>query len=330
MLSPALVFVLIFLLGAGCVGALLLVAFAPRLAARSAFHRRIERVAAAGPAMTPQADEGRLRKRSVEQTLREAEANNKIKGKKRAKPSLPVRLRQAGLSWSPKIYYLLSVAAGIVVFLPAWIALGGLPAAGLGISAGLLLPHWFLGFIRARRFKRFADEFPNALDVIVRGVKSGLPLADCLKIVATETQEPLRSEFKILVDDQALGVPLDEAMQRLPERVPLAEAKFFATVIAIQSRTGGSLSGALGNLSTMLRDRQKMRGKVIAMSGEAKASAAIIAAMPVVVAAMLSFTSPKYIALLFTTHTGKLVLAGCAVMMMMGVMIMRKMINFDM
>jgi tight adherence protein B len=329
MFSPTIDFALIFLLGACSVGTLLLVAVHPWLAARSAFHRRIEGVAAAGPGLTPLADDGRLRKRSVEQTLREAEANIKIKGKKRAKPSLPVRLRQAGLGWSPRTYYLVSVAAGIVAFLAAEIMLGGLVAAGLGISAGLLLPHWFLGFMRKRRFKRFADEFPNALDVIVRGVKAGLPLVDCLKIVAAEMQEPLKSEFKILLDDLRLGVPLDEAMQRLPERVPLAEANFFAIVIAIQSRTGGSLSGALGNLSTMLRDRQKMRGKVQALSGEVKASAAIIAAMPVAVAAILSVTSPKYIAVLFTTHTGKLVLAGCAVMMMMGVMIMRKMINFE-
>jgi tight adherence protein B len=329
MLSPTIDFALIFLLGACSVGMLLLVALHPWLAARSAFHRRIERVAAAGPGLTPQADDGRLRKRSVEQTLREADANFKIKGKKRAKPPLPARLRQAGLGWSPRTYYLVSVAAGIVVFLLAGIALGELAAAGLGISAGLLLPHWFLGFMRKRRFKRFADEFPNALDVIVRGVKAGLPLVDCLKIVAAEMQEPLKSEFKIVVDDQRLGVPLDEAMQRLPERVPLAEANFFAIVIAIQSRTGGSLSGALGNLSTMLRDRQKMRAKVMALSGEAKASAAIIASMPVAVAAILSVTSPKYIALLFTTHTGKLVLTGCALMMMIGVMIMRKMINFE-
>jgi hypothetical protein len=112
--------------------------------------------------------------------------------------------------------------------------------------------------------------------------------------------------------------------------VPLSETNFFAIVIAIQSRTGGSLSGALGNLSAVLRDRQKMRDKAKALAGEAKASAGIIAAMPVLVAAALSVTSPKYIALLFTTHTGKIVLTGCAVMMTMGVMIMRKMINFEM
>jgi tight adherence protein B len=188
----------------------------------------------------------------------------------------------------------------------------------------------FLGFMRNRRFKRITKEFPNALDVIVRGVKSGLPLVDCLKIVAAETQEPLKSEFKILVEDFTLGVPLDEAVQRLPERVPLSETNFFAIVIAIQSRTGGSLSGALGNLSAVLRDRKKMRDKAKALAGEAKASAGIIAAMPVLVAAALSVTSPKYIALLFTTHTGKIVLTGCAIMMTMGVMIMRKMINFEM
>ena len=329
-MSPTLVYSLIVLLGVGSAGALFLVALHPWLAARSAFHKRIERFAAVGPSLTPQGDSAdRLRKRSVEETLREVDANRKIQGKKRANPPLQVRLRQAGLRWSPQTYYILCVAMGIGVFLPAGIVLGGLAAAGIGISGGVLLPHFFLAFMRKRQFKRFSDEFPNALDVIVRGVKAGLPLPDCFRIVATETQQPLRSEFKILVDDQALGVPLDEAIQRLHERVPLPEVNFFAIVVAIQSRTGGSLSGALAGLSSTLRDRQRMRGKIKAMSGEAKASAGIIAGMPIAVAAMLSVTSPKYIALLFTTHTGKMVLVGCAVLMTSGVLLMRKMINFD-
>jgi Flp pilus assembly protein TadB len=150
-------------------------------------------------------------------------------------------------------------------------------------AGGLLLPHFYVNFMRARRFKRFSAEFANAMDVIVRGLKSGLPLADCMKIIAAEAQEPVRSEFKAIIEDQAMGMPSDEAVQRLPQRMPVAEASFFAIVIAIQSRTGGSLSEALGNLSKVLRERKKMQAKIKAMSSEAKSSAGIIGALPVFV-----------------------------------------------
>ena len=184
-------------------------------------------------------------------------------------------------------------------------------------------------FRRNSRFKRFSNEFPNAVDVIVRGVKAGLPLVDCLKIIAAEAQEPVRSEFKTMVQDQTLGMPLDEAVQRLPERVPLAEANFFGIVIAIQSRTGGSLSEALGNLSKVLRERKKMQAKIKAMSSEAKASAGIIGSLPVIVAGLVYLTSPDYITLLFTTTIGNAVLVASGLWMLMGCLVMRKMINFD-
>jgi tight adherence protein B len=164
----------------------------------------------------------------------------------------------------------------------------------------------------------------------VRGIKSGLPLVDCVKIVAAEAQEPVKSEFKAVVEDQALGLPLDEAVQRLPERMPVADANFFAIVIAIQSRTGGSLSEALGNLSKILRERKKMKAKVKAMSAEAKASGGIIGTLPVVVASLVYLTSPDYISLLWTTDIGKMALAGSALWMSIGVFTMKKMINFDM
>jgi tight adherence protein B len=165
--------------------------------------------------------------------------------------------------------------------------------------------------------------------VIVRGVKAGLPLIDCIKVIAVEAQEPVRSEFQQIVEDQTLGMPLAEAVARLPERIPLAEANFFAIVIIIQSRSGGSLSEALGNLSKVLRDRKKMDAKIRAMSAEAKSSAGIIGSLPIVVAVLVYFTSPDYILLLFQTTTGNIVLAGSGLWMLMGILVMRKMINFD-
>lgn len=172
-------------------------------------------------------------------------------------------------------------------------------------------------------------QFPDAVDVIVRGVKSGLPLGDCIRVVATEGQEPVRSEFSMVVDDQTLGVPIQEAVQRLADRVALPETNFLSIVITIQSRSGGNLTEALGNLSTVLRERKKMRGKIKAMSAEAKASGGIIGSLPPIVAFLLFLTSPEYISLLFTTTIGNVVLVVCGFWMLIGVLIMHKMINFD-
>lgn len=322
---------LIFLLVASSIGALLLAAFYPRVNGRSALDQRLERLSSSSPPARANAAGERARKRSVEETLLEAEEKQRAKARKRTKPSLLIRMRQADLRWSKNTYYLLCAVAGIVCFAIVRIAtgLGTLPAAGFGISGGLLLPHLYVSLRRSRRFGRFSAEFPNALDVIVRGIKSGLPLVDCIKIIAAEAQEPVKGEFKLLAEDQTMGMPMQEAVQRLPERVPLAESSFFAIVIAMQSQTGGSLSEALGNLSKVLRERKKMKAKVKAVSSEAKASAGIIGALPVMVAGMVYLTSPQYISLLFTTLVGNVVLAACGVWMFIGTLVMRKMVNFD-
>ena len=332
MLSPAIFALLIFLLGTCSMGGLLLAALYPRVAAGCALDRRTALISAtAGVRRKGPAPDESCRKRSVEETLHEAEEKLRATAKRSAKPSLLARIRQAELNWSKNTYYVVCVATALAAFLLIRSAtgLGQLPAVGFGLSGGLLLPHLYVTFRRNRRFKRFAAEFPNAVDVIVRGIKAGLPLVDCLKIIAAEAQEPVKGEFKTLVEDQTLGMPLAEAVQRLPERVPLSEASFFAIVIAIQSRTGGSLSEALGNLSKVLRERKKMQAKIKSMSAEAKASGGIIAALPIVVAGLVYLTSPKYIALLFTTMTGNIVLTACAVWMLIGILVMRKMINFN-
>ena len=144
--------------------------------------------------------------------------------------------------------------------------------------AALGLPNLVLSRLRMRRINKFIDIFPNALDIIVRGVKAGLPLGDTLRIIANELPEPVRSEFRKLVEAQALGLPLPEAAEKLAERVPISETNFFSIVIGIQSKSGGNLSEAIGNLSRTLRERKKMKGKIKAMAMEAKASAAIIGA----------------------------------------------------
>jgi tight adherence protein B len=192
------------------------------------------------------------------------------------------------------------------------------------------LPNWILGYLAKRRVAKFLIEFPNAVDVIIRGIKAGLPLGDCLRIIANEASEPVKTEFRLIVETQSLGLSLGESIERIVERVPTPEANFFSIVINIQQKAGGNLSEALANLSRVLRERKKMQIKIKAMSAEAKASAGIIAALPFIVATLVYLSSPKYIELLWITSTGRMVMAVCAFWMFIGVMSMKKMIAFDM
>ena len=206
---------------------------------------------------------------------------------------------------------------------------GLIAAIGLAFAAGFGLPRWLLGYLKKRREKAFLRALPDAVDVIVRGIKAGLPLFDSLKVVAADAPEPLKSEFMTIIETQAIGMPLGEACSRLFERMPVPEANFFGIVIAIQQKSGGNLSEALGNLSKVLRDRKKMAEKIQAMSMEAKASAAIIGSLPPIVMLLVYMTTPDYISLLWTHPTGRLMLAGCVVWMTCGILVMKKMINFD-
>src|SRR6202012_1738045 len=191
--------------------------------------------------------------------------------------TLPIRLTQAGLNWEPRKFMIVSGILAAVAFAGVMLAGGGfLGAIGLAFAAGLGLPRWALGFLKRRREKAFLKALPDAVDVIVRGIKAGLPLFESLKVVAADSPEPLRSEFLAIIETQAIGMPLGEACARLFDRMPVPEANFFGIVIVIQQKSGGNLSEALGNLSKVLRDRKKMAEKIQAMSMEAKASAGII------------------------------------------------------
>ncbi|KAB2877309.1 MAG: type II secretion system F family protein [Pseudorhodoplanes sp.] len=268
----------------------------------------------------------RSRREQVEASLKEIEARQK----KNQKPSLPVRIAQAGLSWSQRQFFLTAAGLGIAVFsLVFGLGLGLLPALGLGFAASFGLPFWTLGFLKRRREARFLHNFPDAVDVIVRGIKAGLPLLDSLKMVASEGQEPLKSEFRAIIETQTIGMPIGEACGKLYERMPVPEANFFGIVIAIQQKAGGNLSEALGNLSKVLRDRKRMNAKIQAMSMEAKASAVIIGILPLAVMFLVWITSPDYIQLLWTHSLGQMMLAACAAWMFLGCIVMKKMINFN-
>jgi tight adherence protein B len=186
-----------------------------------------------------------------------------------------------------------------------------------------------LSYLKKRREQNFLKSLPDAVDVIVRGIKAGLPLFESIKVVATDAPEPLRGEFLAIIETQAIGMPLGEACARLYDRMPVPEANFFGIVIAIQQKSGGNLSEALGNLSKVLRDRKKMAEKIQAMSMEAKASAGIIGSLPPIVMLLVYLSTPQYISLLWTHPTGQLMLVGCAIWMTIGILVMKKMINFD-
>jgi tight adherence protein B len=319
----------IAVLAALAAGGVIWVFVYPILSGERAAEKRQESVTRAEPARVVAAStrgSPKARREQVEDTLKELE----LRQKKAKNVPLPIRISQAGLSWSKRQFIIISVVCGIIPFVVAFFVGGGLLiAAGAGFAAGFGVPRWLLSFLKKRRENKFLYNFPDAVDVIVRGVKAGLPLGDCLRIIAAEAPEPVRGEFKVIVESQQIGISMGEACAKLFERMPLPEANFFGIVVSIQQKAGGNLSEALGNLSRVLRDRKKMKQKIKAMSMEAKASAVIIAALPFAVMLLVYISSPQYIELLWTHPTGRTMMACCAGWMLMGVFVMKKMINFD-
>ena len=317
----------VFGLAAFAVGGVLWVFVYPILSGERKTEKRMASVARTEPVTVRSARTSQKSRRdTVESTLKEIEDRHK----KQKKMPLPVRIQQAGLSWSKRQFYIISAIIGAVLFVIVLFGGAGLiPAIGLGFAGAFGLPRWLLSYLKKRRETKFLDAFPDAVDVIVRGIKAGLPLLDSIKVITSDSPEPVRSEFRAIVETQAIGMPLGEACAKLYDSMPLPEANFFGIVISIQQKAGGNLSEALGNLSKVLRDRKKMKAKIQAMSMEAKASAGIIGALPIAVMMLVYITSPLYISLLWTEPLGRLMLAASAIWMFMGTMVMKKMINFD-
>ncbi|HML12994.1 MAG TPA: type II secretion system F family protein [Xanthobacteraceae bacterium] len=317
-----------FFLGTLAAGGVVWVFIYPLLSGERRADERKANIARTQPGNAAPSGRGvpKARREHVEETLKEIE----VRRKNAKSPPLSVRISQAGLSWTKRQFMLISAGLGLVALAVGFgMGIGPLPALAIGFAAGFGLPRWILGFLKRRRERKFIEAFADAVDVIVRGVKAGLPLGDCLKVIASDAQEPVKSEFRAIVETQTIGMPLGDACTRLYESMPLPEANFFGIVVSIQQKAGGNLSEALGNLSRVLRDRKKMKAKIRAMSMEAKTSAMIIGALPVTVMLLVYLTSPNYIELLWTTELGRLMLAACVVWMSIGVFVMKKMINFD-
>ena len=251
------------------------------------------------------------------------------RAQRKASISLEAKMRQAGLDVGVRWFWIASGALAVTVLLlmlilrqPIW------AAGGLAFAAGLGLPRWVIGYLASRRTKAFTGHFSDAIDIIVRGIKSGLPVQDCLRIIARESPAPLGPEFQQLVENLAMGVTLEQGMEKMYQRMPTSELRFFAIVLSIQSKTGGNLAEALGNLSGVLRARKLMREKIKALSSEATASAMIIGCLPPGVITLITLASPAYMAVMFQDPRGHLMLLGGAIWMSLGIFVMRRMINF--
>jgi tight adherence protein B len=267
------------------------------------------------------------RRRQIQQTIKSQ--TDELNARKKRVP-LRLQIFQAGMKTKPAAFIRNSVILGVVVFVICFfVQVPLLFSLVFGVAAAYLLPKLYLGHRRKRFQAKFLDELPNAVEAVVRGVKAGLPLNDSMRVVAKEAKEPLKSEFQRVLDQQAVGKSMAEAIPILYDRVPLPEVNFFIVVITVQQQAGGNLSEALGNLSRVLRNRKAMKLKIKAMSSEAKASAGIIGSLPFVVAILVSLTSPTYLLPLVQTTTGQMWLGIAAVMLATGTFVMRKMVAFD-
>jgi len=323
MSALALLVLLVLLSLLGCIGWAI---YALSFSSRAKLTRRIQQVAGPASAGKAMGAGGNAKRKILQGKLKNIEA---ARARKRGW-RLRAELAQTGLGISVKGFVLGSLCSAALFAVLALAA--RLPLLGVicfAVTGGLGLPRMWLRIAINRRLKAFTRNFADAIDVIVRGIRSGLPVGECFVMIASEAPDPVGAEFRLIVEGQRLGLTIDEVMVRASERVPTPELRFFGIVLAIQQATGGNLAETLAKLSDVLRSRKRMRDKVQAMSSEAKSSAGIIGSLPVIVGALIAVVSPSYIAILFTSGVGHMILFAGVLTMAMGVLVMRKMINFE-
>ena len=316
---------IIFMLGLvfmAAMGSVIVVALKPRIKMK----KRIDAIGSlsSGGGVTAKA-ESRRQKRIQEKVKNVGDS----KKKEGMGEKISYALLRAGLQMEVSMFVMVCAAIGVVstvVFFISGVA-NPLVAPAVGIALGVGLPKAFLGLLASRRQKDFTKHFAEAIDVIVRGIRSGLPVGETLAIISREFHGPLGEEFTMIVEGQRLGMTIDEILERALKRIPTAEFKFFAIVLQIQRQTGGNLADTLENLSDVLRDRKRLKDKIQALSSEAKSSAMIIASLPFAVLLMLSVVNPAYVGILF--NEGIHLIAIGLGMMAMGIAVMWKMINFE-
>jgi tight adherence protein B len=327
-------YAVIFMIAAS-VGGLAIALLWPYLTGESDMRNRVKSVAEGTRGPAKQGLRSRLladdpkeaRRKQIQESLNQVGERERQR-KKRL--TLRVAISQAGYSFSVRAFWLFSFLLGVILGFGGFTA--GAPwyvAVGAGIVGMLGLPRWFLSHARKRRQNAFLTDFADAIDVIVRGLKAGLPVNDAMKVIASETPPPVGPEFTEVVEGQRVGITPDQGIERMFERMPLSEVNFLAIVMAIQSKTGGNLAEALNNLSKVLRDRKKMKAKIKAVSQEAKSSAMIIGALPFCIMGVMVIFNPNYLEPMWNTNAGHIMLACSGLWMGTGVLVMRKMINFE-
>jgi tight adherence protein B len=243
---------------------------------------------------------------------------------------LRLRLAQTGKHWTMKQYVYASLGLGLVI--AVLLIVRGAPIY-LGLAIGSLvalgLPHFVVGYLIKKRITTFTSNFPDAIELLVRGLKSGLPVSETLNVVAKEIPGPVGEEFKLATEKIRIGKPMEDALQETADRLGTAEMQFFVITLAIQRETGGNLSETLANLADVLRKRAQMKLKIRAMSSESKASAYIVGSLPFFVFGMVWSVNPEYLGGFF--YEPRLIIAGLigAVWMSVGVFIMAKMVSFE-
>jgi tight adherence protein B len=243
---------------------------------------------------------------------------------------LQLRLTQTGKTWRLGQYLIASAGLAVVMIGGLWFE--GLPillAITVGLLIGVALPHMVVSKLIARRIKHFNSKFPDAIELMVRGLRSGLPISETMQIVAEEIPDPVGIEFRMVSDKMKIGRTMDSALNDTAERLGTPEFQFFVISLAIQRETGGNLAETLSNLADVLRKRAAMKLKIRAMSSESKASAYIIGALPFIVFGLIWWINGSYMQTFFTDE--RLMIAGGGGMVWMGIgaFIMSKMINFE-
>lgn len=267
------------------------------------------------------------RRKQIQDSIKQIEENER---QRRKRITLRTLIVQAGLQISPRQFWLASASLGLAAVVVCLVLRAPWYVALLSSVVGVLgVPRWVLAILRKRRRNAFVKQFADAIDVMVRGLRAGLPMADALKVIAEEVDPPVGPEFRDVIEGLRLGVTVEQGFERMYERVPAPEVNFLGIAFSIQTKTGGNMSEALGNLSRVLRERAKMKGKVAAVSQEAKSSAGIIGALPFAIIGLLMLVNPDYLRPLFESETGKMMLVASGCWMMIGVLVMRKMIQFD-
>jgi tight adherence protein B len=241
------------------------------------------------------------------------------------------QIAQAGLKISVSEYLLIMGLVGFVMYGIFHMALHFKPPLALiaGLGFGFFLPHTFLKIKTGAREKKFIKFFPESIDTMVRSIRSGLPIAEAVNVVATEMPDPVGEEFRSIRDGVRMGRSLEEAMWDVAKRINIAEYRYLIIAMSIQKETGGNLGETLHNVGDVLRKRRQMRLKIKAMSSEAKASAIILGSLPFLVSGVLSILSSGYISILFEDPRGNILLGIAFSMLFVGIFIMSQMINFE-